>query len=34
MSSPLVDDERENEFEKAVGNEFTLIGHLENTRKA
>ena len=33
-SSPLVDDEIENEFEKAVGNEVTLTGHLEKTRKA
>ena len=33
-SPPLVDDEIENEFEKAVGNEVTLTGHLEKTRRA
>ena len=31
-SPPLVDDEIENEVEKAVGNEVTMTGHLEKTR--
>ena len=33
-SSPLVDDEIENEFRKAVAKEVTLTGHLEKTRRA
>ena len=33
-SPPLVDDEIENEVEKAVGNEVTMTGHLEKTRRA
>ena len=34
LSSPLVDDEIEDEFKKAVEEKVTLTGHLEKTRKA